>query len=105
MLTSATTRVACPQPLPPGAKRFANGALSMLFAFPWASPDVEAGGTGECDRAIGSHSDEERHMIEAQTTVVLDEAAVQELKGRLCGRLLEPGDPDHESARKVYNGM
>src|SRR5258706_13040094 len=45
-----------------------------------------------------------RRMIQA-TPVTLDNAAVQDLKGRLRGRLIEPSDPDYEAARKVYNGM
>src|SRR5215469_12681171 len=44
-------------------------------------------------------------MIDAQTTVTLDEAAVQDFKGRLRGSLIQPGDADYETARKVYNGM
>src|SRR5258707_2210270 len=43
-------------------------------------------------------------MIQA-TPVTLDDAAVQDLKGRLRGRLIEPSDIDYEAARKVYNGM
>jgi FAD/FMN-containing dehydrogenase len=36
---------------------------------------------------------------------VLDEAAVDQFKGTLRGELLQPGDPDYDEARKVYNGM
>src|SRR5260370_29379630 len=43
-------------------------------------------------------------MIQA-TPVTLDDEAVQDLKGRLRGRLIEPSDLDYEAARKVYNGM
>ncbi|HZC76475.1 MAG TPA: FAD-binding protein, partial [Ktedonobacterales bacterium] len=43
-------------------------------------------------------------MIQA-TPVTVDEVAVQDLKGRLRGRLIEPSDLDYEAARKVYNGM
>jgi FAD/FMN-containing dehydrogenase len=51
-----------------------------------------------------SHSEEEKRMIQA-TPVTLDDEAVQDLKGRLRGRLIEPSDLDYEAARKVYNGM
>ncbi len=44
-------------------------------------------------------------MIEADTAITLDTAAVQELKTRLRGDLLQPEDVAYEAARKVYNGM
>ena len=45
-------------------------------------------------------------MMEQQnTTVALEETAVQELASRLRGALLRPGDAGYEQARQVYNGM
>ena len=44
-------------------------------------------------------------MIQAGTRVTLDKAAVQELKARLRGELIQPEDAAYEAARKVYNGM
>ena len=45
-------------------------------------------------------------MIENQnTTVALEEAAVQELVSRIRGALLRPGDAGYEQALRVYNGM
>ena len=35
----------------------------------------------------------------------LTEAAIQDLKGRLRGPLIVPGDADYAAARQVYNGM
>src|SRR5215813_12731551 len=35
----------------------------------------------------------------------LTEAAILELKGSLRGAVLEPGDADYDSARRVYNAM
>jgi FAD/FMN-containing dehydrogenase len=35
----------------------------------------------------------------------LSQAVVAELKPRLRGELIQPGDPTYETARKVYNGM
>jgi len=35
----------------------------------------------------------------------IEEAAVEELKVGLLGRLLRPGDDTYESARKLWNGM
>src|SRR5436190_16866472 len=37
--------------------------------------------------------------------VVLDEAAIQELKARLRGRLIGPDDLDYDEVRALYNGM
>ncbi|HEX6797589.1 MAG TPA: FAD-binding oxidoreductase [Ktedonobacterales bacterium] len=39
------------------------------------------------------------------TTVALAETAVQELKTRVRGEIIQPGDAGYEEARKVYNGM
>ena len=45
-------------------------------------------------------------MLEKQnTTVALEETAVQELVSRMRGELLRPGDAGYEQARQVYNGM
>ncbi len=45
-------------------------------------------------------------MIEKQnTTVALEETAVQELVSRMRGELLRPGDAGYEQARAVYNAM
>jgi len=35
----------------------------------------------------------------------LDEKVVQSLRARARGELIQPGDPQYESARRVYNGM
>jgi FAD/FMN-containing dehydrogenase len=44
-------------------------------------------------------------MIGAKKTVALDDVAVQELKGKLRGALIRPGDEAYEAARTVYNAM
>jgi FAD/FMN-containing dehydrogenase len=45
-------------------------------------------------------------MMEQQnTTVALEETAVQELASRLRGALLRPSDAGYEQARQVYNAM
>ena len=45
-------------------------------------------------------------MMEQQnTSVALEETAVQELVSHLRGTLLRPGDAGYEQARQVYNGM
>jgi FAD/FMN-containing dehydrogenase len=45
-------------------------------------------------------------MMEQQnTSVALEETAVQELASHLRGTLLRPGDAGYEQARAVYNGM
>ncbi len=44
-------------------------------------------------------------MIQQQTTVALDGAAVHELAARLRGDLVRPGDARYEEVRAVYNGM
>jgi hypothetical protein len=49
--------------------------------------------------------DQQQSQQTAVGGLVLDESAVQELGGRLRGSLLQPGDPDFDSARKVWNGM
>lgn len=36
---------------------------------------------------------------------MLDEATVEQFKVALRGELIQPGDPDYEEARKVYNAM
>ena len=35
----------------------------------------------------------------------LGEISISELKARLRGRLIQPGEPDYDDARKVYNAM
>ena len=40
-----------------------------------------------------------------QVTSVVDDAAVQDLKTRVRGELIRPGDAQYDEARKVYNGM
>src|SRR5436309_12287129 len=48
----------------------------------------------------------EKGMTERQdTTVTLEETAVQDLTSRLRGTLLRPGDAGYEETRPVYNGM
>jgi FAD/FMN-containing dehydrogenase len=37
--------------------------------------------------------------------IVMADAMVAELAGRMRGRLIEPGDPDYDQARSVYNRM
>jgi FAD/FMN-containing dehydrogenase len=50
--------------------------------------------------------DKEKGMIEKQnTTVALEETAVQELVARMRGELLRPSDAGYEQALRVYNGM
>ncbi|HEY7778885.1 MAG TPA: FAD-binding oxidoreductase [Ktedonobacterales bacterium] len=44
-------------------------------------------------------------MVSQPATVTLAEAAVDELKSRVRGDLIQPGDAGYEEARKVYNGM
>lgn len=36
---------------------------------------------------------------------MVDKARVEELKGALRGRVIQPGDEDYDAARKVHNGM
>jgi len=36
---------------------------------------------------------------------VINEANIQEFKARLRGELIQPGEPNYEAARKVFNGM
>ena len=36
---------------------------------------------------------------------MLDQTALAELKLRVAGELIQPGDKDYEEARQVYNGM
>ena len=43
--------------------------------------------------------------MEQNTTVTLEETAIQELASRLRGSLLRPGDAGYEQARQVYNAM
>src|SRR6266487_2569554 len=48
----------------------------------------------------------EKGMTERQdTTVTLEETAVQDLTSRLRGTLLRPGDAGYEETRPVYNAM
>ncbi len=46
-------------------------------------------------------------MIAATTTIALnlDPTAVADFADKLCGELIQPGDPNYDEARKVYNGM
>jgi FAD/FMN-containing dehydrogenase len=44
-------------------------------------------------------------MIQRQTTVGMDEVALQDFASRLRGDLLRPGDASYEQARQLYNGM
>jgi hypothetical protein len=43
--------------------------------------------------------------VAATGGIALDEAAVQELKARVRGDLLRPGDDGYDAARRVWNGM
>jgi FAD/FMN-containing dehydrogenase len=36
---------------------------------------------------------------------MLDEAAVEQFKVALRGELIQPGEPDYDEVRKVYNAM
>ena len=40
-----------------------------------------------------------------QVTSIVDDAAVEDLKTRVRGDLIRPGDAQYDEARKVYNGM
>jgi FAD/FMN-containing dehydrogenase len=44
-------------------------------------------------------------IAQAPGTGTLDTIAVQDLRSRLRGELLQPGDAGYEQARQVYNGM
>src|SRR5215470_516618 len=44
-------------------------------------------------------------MEQQNTSIALEETAVQELAASLRGALLRPGDAGYEQARQVYNGM
>jgi FAD/FMN-containing dehydrogenase len=44
-------------------------------------------------------------MLEQNTTVTLEETAIQELASHLRGSLLRPSDAGYEQARQVYNAM
>jgi FAD/FMN-containing dehydrogenase len=44
-------------------------------------------------------------MMKAESTVALDDVAVQDFRAKLRGALILPGDENYEAARKVYNGM
>ncbi len=42
---------------------------------------------------------------QAPSTVTIDAAAVQDLRSRIRGELVQPGDASYEHVRQVYNGM
>ena len=44
-------------------------------------------------------------MIQQQTTVGMDEVALQDFASRLRGELIRPGDAGYDAARQLYNGM
>jgi len=44
-------------------------------------------------------------MLSRTDTVSLDEATIAELRARIRGDILEPGDPGYDVARQVWNGM
>src|SRR5205085_4985889 len=44
-------------------------------------------------------------MTDRPAATAPDEAAVQDLRGRLRGEVIQPGDPAYEESRRVYNGM
>jgi FAD/FMN-containing dehydrogenase len=44
-------------------------------------------------------------LISGETTRQLDDSSIQQLRERLRGDLLRPGDPGYDAARAVYNGM
>jgi FAD/FMN-containing dehydrogenase len=44
-------------------------------------------------------------QVAATGGIALDEAAVQELKARVRGDLLRPGDDGYDAARTIHNGM
>src|SRR5215470_8549746 len=59
-----------------------------------------------CIHSLLNSMNKENEMIEKQnTTVALEETAVQELVSRMRGELLRPGDAGYEQARQVYNAM
>src|SRR6516164_249906 len=59
-----------------------------------------------CRHSLLNNTDKENEMLEKQnTTVALEETAVQELVSRMRGELLRPGDAGYEQARQVYNAM
>src|SRR2546426_5857472 len=59
-----------------------------------------------CIHSLLNSIDKEKGMIEKQnTTVALEETAVQELVSRMRGELLRSGDAGYEQALRVYNGM
>ena len=51
------------------------------------------------------HAWEDTDDTQAPSNVTVDAAAVQELRSRLRGELLQPGDASYEQVRQVYNGM
>ncbi|MCA1598686.1 MAG: FAD-linked oxidase, partial [Chloroflexi bacterium] len=44
-------------------------------------------------------------MTERPTVTAPDETAVQDLRGRLRGEVIQPGDPSYDESRRIYNGM
>jgi FAD/FMN-containing dehydrogenase len=53
----------------------------------------------------GKREERERKAMAQQVTRIVDDAAVEDLKTRIRGELIRPGDAQYEEARKVYNGM
>ncbi|MHC4362426.1 MAG: FAD-binding oxidoreductase, partial [Planctomycetota bacterium] len=43
--------------------------------------------------------------MSSETVTMVSEAIAEELKVSLRGELIQPGDAEYDSARKVYNGM
>jgi len=47
----------------------------------------------------------EKRIVRNLDGRVLEESVIQQFKGSLRGRLLQPGDDGYESSRRIYNGM